>query len=415
MKLKITPSTVEGKLTIPSSKSHSIRALLFALLAKGRSTITNLLDSPDIEHTIDACRKLGAIITHSGDKTYVDGGDLTSRDLIDVGNSGIAYRFLTAIAALGSTPTIITGDHSIQTRRPIAPLTDALTQLGATILGDRAPLTICGPLHSGITIVEGSDSQFVSALLMAAPFASGPIEVFVLHPGELPWVQLTLDWLTRLNIPFKSDHYTYFRFEGNTQLQPFSYSVPGDFSTSAFPVAAALLSNTSLHIQNLDADDSQGDKHLFSILKQMGANIELHSHGITVKPGGTLIGRTINMNPIIDALPIVAVLACFAEGETRLTHAAIARTKECDRITAVAQELRKMGASIQEHPDGLTIQGSTLQGACLNAHSDHRMGMALTVAAMAASSPSSIEDATCIAKTYPKFVDNFCNLGAKIS
>ncbi len=414
MRLSITPSKLQGSLTIPSSKSHSIRALIFALLAKGQSTIHNLLLSADVEKTLLACELLGATINRQEGYVEMRGGDLIARGLIDVGNSGLAYRLFTAIAALAEHPITITGDISIQSQRPILPLVDALRQLGVTILTERAPLTICGPMHPGMTIVEGEDSQFVSALLIAAAFASGPTEIFVLKPGELPWVKLTLDWLKRLNIPVESDHFTYFKLKGKAKLGGFSYTVPGDYSTSAFPIASALLSNSEITIHNLDANDTQGDKKLIDHLKRMGANIEWGLTSVTVKPGGKLQGCTIDVNEIIDATPILAVIACFAEGTTKLVNAQIARTKECDRLSSITTELRKMGATIEEHEDALIIHPSPLHGAALNAHADHRMGMALTVAALAAKGNSSVDGSESIAKTYPTFVEHFRKLGAKI-
>lgn len=413
-KLHISPSKVGGTLTIPSSKSHSMRALLFALLARGESCISNLLPSPDIEQMLQACQLLGALIDRKGNDVVMQGGDLIPRGLIDVGNSGIAYRFLTAIAALGSHPIMITGDHSIQMQRPIAPLVEGLRQLGATILGERAPLTVCGPLHPGFTVIEGQDSQFVSALLIAAAFAPGSTEIFVINPGELPWVALTLDWFKRLGLAIEMHDYTYFKLSGGATLDGFSYSVPGDYSTSAFPIAAALLSGQELTLHNLDKEDPQGDKALLQILQKMGANIEQTTSSVRLTQSPQLQGCVIDVNGCIDATPILAVLGCFAKGTTKLINAQVARTKECDRLSVITHELRKMGAKIEEHPDGLTIHQSPLKGADLHAHADHRMGMALTVAALAATGKSTLEGSESIAKTYPNFISDFKQLGAEL-
>jgi len=393
-----------------------MRALLFGMLARGKSVLTNLLPSPDM---IQACRLLGATVEEYPDRVEMIGLDRKiegAEDVIDAGNSGLILRLIGAVAALSPKPIVITGDHSIRYNRPIKPLLDGLSQLGATAysLNNNAPVFVQGPLKSGHVIIDGEDSQPVSGLLIASAFAPGPIEIFVTNPGELPWVQLTLEWLNRLNIPYITRNGDYYKLMGNASIEGFSYCVPGDFSSLAFPLVAALLTNSEVRFENLDFNDPQGDKRLISILQQMGAKIEIEAHALHVKQGSVLQGTKIDVNNCIDALPILAVVGCFAEGETEIVGGTIARKKECDRIQAISTELKKMGAQIEERSDGLFIRRSCLKGSAVHSYHDHRMALSLAVAGFAATGETAIESIDCVAKTFPNFQAQMQALGAHI-
>lgn len=415
---RIEPSTIGGKLAIPASKSHNLRAILFGALADGTTRISNYLPSPDTQAMVNAVRHLGAEVHVFRDEIQVTGGNLQGpADVIQCGNSGMVLRFVGALGGLLPNYTILTGDYSIRHNRPVAPLLEGLNQLGAFATSSRqngyAPILVKGPFTNGKATIDGADSQPVSGLLIAAAFAPHPIELYVKNPGEKPWVDLTLNWLTRLGIPFEREGYTYYRLEGNSKIEPFSYSIPGDFSTAAFPIAAALLTGSELTIENLDMEDCQGDKQIIPILEQMGARFTTAQNSITIHPS-TLKGIKIDINDCIDALPILAVVGCFAEGTTEIVGAAIARKKESDRISCIATELKKMGADIEERADGLVIKKSDLHGAALHSHHDHRIALALAVAALCAHSQSALNDVECIEKTYPTFFDDFIAIGAKI-
>jgi 3-phosphoshikimate 1-carboxyvinyltransferase len=418
----VEPSKLRGEITVPPSKSQTLRSILFAALANGTSVVHNSLNSPDTLRMIDACRSFGAVISSSHEDLIIQGtnGNIScTEDVINAGNSGIVLRFCTAIGALSAHPVVITGDYSIRHQRPMKSLLHALHQLGVSaesMRGDGfAPVIIKGPLHSGKTTLSGIDSQPVSALLIASSFAEGPIDIYVTDPGEKPWVTLTLDWLDRLHIPYTNDNFTHFLLPGSSRYESFEYTVPGDCSSAAFPVAAALITGSDLTIRNIDPCDAQGDKELFCALQSMNAPIEQRSGTMHIKARNSpLIGRTIDINNFVDAITILAVIACFAEGETVIKNAAVARQKECDRISCIVTELKKMGAHISETKDGLIIRKSPLIGASLDSHQDHRMAMSLTVAAMGAAGPSTIRHTECIAKTYPTFRNDFSSIGAII-
>lgn len=417
----IHPSQLAGKVTAPPSKSHTLRALLFASLAEGESAIHHYLPSPDVEAMAVACEQWGATVRKEGRTLFVRGvaGEPTlPNDVINAGNSGQVLRFAAAIAALTNGYTVLTGDHSVRYNRPIKPLMDGLEGLGASCFStkgdDHAPLIVKGPIIPGHTALLGDDSQPVSAILMAAAFLKGTSTVEVSDPGETPWVALTLDWFGRLGIEYTNDNFEHYTIKGNARIKGFNYTVPGDFSSMAYPLVAALITGASLTIDNADMADIQGDKKVIEILQNMGAHITASNKQLHVKPSGTLKGRDIDINHCIDALPILAVAACYSTGTTRLLNAAIARKKESDRLAAITMELRKMGAHIEESESSLTIKGNGLQGAVLESHYDHRIALSLAVAALGASGSSTIHHVECIDKSYSDFFSAMGSLGAKI-
>lgn len=421
MRYHIRPSQLAGEISIPPSKSHSMRAILFASLAKGSSVIRDYLHSPDTEAMIKACQLLGADIKIAPQHltiTGIAGKPQTPNNIIDAGNSGQVLRFIAAIASLNSGYTVITGDDSIRNNRPILPLLEGLTGLGAQAISTQGngspPIIIKGPLQGGETHLDGADSQPVSGLLIAAAFAAKPSIIHVSNPGEKPWIDLTLDWFKRLNIPYEQRAYQHYLLPGNTCYAGFDYKVPGDFSSCAFPLVAGLITNSSIALSNVDMLDIQGDKALIYILQAMGANITIEKSRLVIEKLSALNGASIDVNPCIDALTILAVAACFAKNATVIGGAAIARTKESNRLAAITQELTKMGANISELSDGLLIKPALLKGAVVNSHHDHRIAMSLAVAALAADGESIIENTACVAKSYPAFAQSLQQLGAAI-
>lgn len=419
----VKKSSLKGEMTIPPSKSHSLRAILFGALGKGKTVIRNYLPSPDTAAMIEACRLLGVEIKvdpHTIEIMGINGRIEQAEDVINAGNSGIVLRMIAAISSLAKKPIVITGDHSIRHQRPMEPLMLGLRQLGVSAISTKddgfAPIIIRGPLHSGTTTIHGEDSQPVSSLLIASIFAPGPVEINVINPGEKPWVKLTLDWFDKLGIPYEEQQLECFRMPGNSYYEGFDYEVPGDFSSAAFPIAAALATHSELLLRNIDMTDCQGDKEMINVFLKMGAKIDIDTTQKTlhVKKGGTLKGIDVDINNFVDAITILAVVACFSKGETRIRNAAVAQNKECNRIKCIANELRKMGAHIIEHEDGLTIRSSELRGAAVHSHFDHRMAMSLTVAGLAAQGTTKIDPVECVSKTFPSFAKDFKQLGADV-
>jgi 3-phosphoshikimate 1-carboxyvinyltransferase len=420
----IRPSRLKGTIQVPSSKSHSLRAILFAAMGKGPSRVRNLLPSPDAASMVRAMQMLGATIETSVDNSLLIRGThgkvSTPDDVIYCGNSGIVLRFAGALAALQDRYAILSGYDSIRHLLPVQPLLDGLEQLGATAYSSRldghAPIVISGPLKNSKATLTGEDSQPVSGLLIAAAFAPHPICLRVEKAGEKPWIGLTLYWFDLLGIPYKQKNFEQYEMQGNASIEPFDLAIPGDFSSAAFPIAAALITRSNLIVTGLDPKDPQGDKLLLDVLIKMGARIVWEGNALHIyRSQKNLKGIEIDVNDFIDAVPILAVVACYAEGETRIVNAAIARKKECDRLKCIAHELRKMGAQIEELPDGLIIQGAaSLSGAHFETYHDHRMVLALSVAALGASGESTLVGIECASKSYPAFHDDFRAIGAEI-
>ncbi|AAD19176.1 3-phosphoshikimate 1-carboxyvinyltransferase [Chlamydia pneumoniae TW-183] len=417
---KVSPSSVYGNAFIPSSKSHTLRAILWASVAEGKSIIYNYLDSPDTEAMICACKQMGASIKKFPQILEIVGNPLAifpKYTLIDAGNSGIVLRFMTALACVFSKEITVTGSSQLQ-RRPMAPLLQALRNFGASFhfSSDKSvlPFTMSGPLRSAYSDVEGSDSQFASALAVACSLAEGPCSFTIIEPKERPWFDLSLWWLEKLHLPYSCSDTTY-SFPGSSHPQGFSYHVTGDFSSAAFIAAAALLSKSlqPIRLRNLDILDIQGDKIFFSLMQNLGASIQYDNEEILVFPS-SFSGGSIDMDGCIDALPILTVLCCFADSPSHLYNARSAKDKESDRILAITEELQKMGACIQPTHDGLLVNPSPLYGAVLDSHDDHRIAMALTIAALYASGDSRIHNTACVRKTFPNFVQTLNIMEARI-
>jgi 3-phosphoshikimate 1-carboxyvinyltransferase len=423
-KRTVFPSKLAGEVVVPPSKSQTLRAILFASLARGVSRVERFLPSPDVFAMIEAVKSLGTrvnILDNALEIQGCNGSYAPAQDVIDCGNSGIVLRFLGAAASLQPSYTVLSGDASIRTRRLSQPLLDGLSQLGAFAVSSRgdgfAPLIVRGPWTGAKACLDGADSQPVSGLLIAGAFAPHPVEIEVQNPGEKPWVDLTLHWLRKLNLPFETNgDYTKYKLKGQGAIESFTYVVPGDFSTAAFLIGAALLTDSEVTLKELDWSEPQGDKAFISLAQKMGAQIEIDvaRRTVTVRQGARLKGIRIDVNECIDALPMLAVLGCKAEGRTELVNGAMARHKESDRIASMAHALRAMGGRVEEKPDGLLISEAPLRGATLAGGEDHRLVLSLAVAAMGASAPSTIEGVSWAAKTYPDWEQDFKSLGARI-
>ena len=412
---------LSGEITIPPSKSHTIRAVIIASLAQGRSELLNPLFSEDTKAAIQACERLGAKIEKKSDNLIIEGfgrsPDKPSA-VIDMLNSGTSTNLIMGILAGLGIEAEITGDASLQTR-PVKSLAAALETLGCKIdfTEDNGcpPLKISGRIKGGkVTLDASKSSQYVSSLLIACPLAEQDTEIFVEDPTELPYIEMTLKWLDEQNIKYERDGFNYFRISGNQNYTSFEKSIPADWSSAAFPICAAAITESDVIIKGIDINDVQGDKAIIEYLKDMGADIRLEENGIRVK-GGKLQGKKLDINATPDALPALSVMGCLAEGETKLVNVAQARVKETDRIKVMADELKKMGALIEELPDGLLIKKSRLKGTKLRGHHDHRVVMALSIAAMTADEETLIDTAEAVSVTYPNYVKTMRKLGANIT
>ena len=410
---------LSGRIAVPGSKSHTIRAVIAALLAEGTSEIYAPLYSADTRSALSAAGALGAEIneTHSVWKITGCGKNFSPAEkTIDLGNSGTTMRIITAVSALGKNKISFDGDSSLRTRIMAGEL-EALTALGAACASSNgfAPLSVKGPLQGGSAKVDGTTSQYLTALLMALVMAEKDSILTLDFLNEADYVRITLDWLKRCGIDVKySDDLLRFEIPGNQHYQPFSRVIPADFSTAAFPLGAGVIAGKEIRIANLDFDDLQGDKKVFDFVRQMNGDISLEKDEVIVRKS-MLSGGVFDLNATPDALPVMAVLGCYADGETHLINVPQARLKECDRIACMTGELRKMGAEIEELEDGMIIHGGkALHGALTDSYGDHRIAMALTIAALGAEGKTLIKDGECCKVTYPGFAEDFARLGVSI-
>ncbi len=404
------PVRLEGSVQVPASKSHTIRALLIASLAEGKSRIRRPLYSADTLSCLEACRKLGAVIKDSEDGWEVlspipfgAGEDV----FIDVGNSGTSLYLLTAIAAALGRKVHFDGDEQIR-RRSADRLLNALKDLGVDVVSAEngcAPYYVKGPLKAGECSIECPTSQYLSALLLAAPLLPSSeqnIRIKVPLLMEQPYAEMTLKWMEKQKLSWTQDGMKEFRISGGQKYSPFDEPIAADFSSATFFFCAPALTGSTLLLKGLDMEDSQGDKAVLEYLSTMGVSVEHRDDGIQVS-GGRLKGAVLDLNDTPDALPALAVTACYAEGETRIINVPQARMKETDRIAVMTAELRKMGANIEETPDGMIIQGGSLKGAEVRGHGDHRVVMALSIAALGAEGKTVIDTAEAVDITYPGF------------
>ena len=421
MKLKISRSPgMGGSVVIPGSKSHTIRALFFASLADGESIIRAPLLSNDAIAAVSTCRTFGAEISEEPGIFRVKGfagQPALPADIVDVGNSGTTMNFAIGTAALVRGATVLTGDAQIR-RRPVGPLLGALSALGAeaySTRGDGAPpIVVRGTAKGGFCEMDAPVSQYLSSLLIHAPLFAGDTAVEMIRLLEVPYVGMTLWWLDKFGVRYENEDYKRFKIYGGQHYAPFDETIPGDFSSATFFAVLGAITGAEIFMKNLDMSDVQGDKGVFALLEKMGAQVTVEPDGVRIK-GAPLRGIEMDLDPMPDAICAMAVAGCFAEGETRIVNVPQARLKETDRIAVMAAELKKMGADIEELPDGLVVRRSALHGAAVDGHHDHRVIMALAIAGLAAEGETEIAGAEAVSVTFPDFPKLIAECGGNIS
>ena len=430
----LNSKNIGGTISIPPSKSDTIRAIFLALLANGESTIHNPLLSKDTFAAIDVSVTFGATIKldEKNNCLLIKGtnGKLTKTKeniVINTKNSGTTLNFSLTIAAIDNNEITIYGDE-ITNNRPIYPIIDGLNMLGVKTkyLGRDGypPVIICGKVNKNREVeIIAKSSQFVSSFLIAAPFFDYDTRYVIIEPVETPYIEMTVNWLNYVGIKIKRDMYNYFEIEGRQKITPFSATIIGDYSSATFFIVLAAISKSTIKIKGLNKNDFHPDKKVLNIVESFGADItyreiyeEISKNNesyITIK-GGELYGREIDMNDTPDAVPAIALLGCFANGETKLTNIANVRIKETDRIKVIVKELKKLGADIREENDSIIIKKSFLIGNKVKSHGDHRIAMTLIVAGLVAKGKTIVEDIECIDVTFPNFLELIKKVNGKI-
>ena len=415
-----------GTIVAPSSKSYSQRMLIASLLSEGRSIISNPLSSEDTNATLRAIENLGAKVKISGSKWIVDGSlPLKSKpETIDCGESGATLRFILPVCALARGSSTLTFSKSLE-KRPILPLLQSLQDLGVStetreFCSKPEILVKGGGIRGGKTSIPGDiSSQFISGLLFACPLASLDTIIRLNSPLESThYVEMTKEVLENHNIFITiSDNFDQFNIKSDQKYTPNNHIVPGDFSSAAFMLAAAAITNSKITIKNLESSTLQGDKAILNILKNMGVNVRIGNDQVIIAAHkGFLNPIDLDARNIPDLVPICSVLACYANGTSKIHDAHRLRYKESDRLLSLYLELRKMGADILIDTDCLTIGGSrSLHGALVDPHNDHRIAMACSIAGLGAIGATKIKNSECVKKSYPSFFEDLQKLGVVIS
>jgi 3-phosphoshikimate 1-carboxyvinyltransferase len=407
---------VTGALTVPGDKSIAHRALLLAALAQGESVIRGLPDGEDVRTTVACLRGLGARIARSADAARIVGAGLgsfaTPHGILDCANSGTTMRLLLGVLAGSSISATLDGDTSLR-RRPMARVIDPLKSMGARIESrdGRAPLAVTGTSLQGRRLTLSVPSaQVKSAILLAGLSASGPTTVV----EPVATRDHTERLLRAMGVDVEDAVATVVIRPSHQPLRPIELMVPGDFSSAAFWLAAAALRpGWSVSIRDVGLNPTR--TAFLGLLASMGAEVQVeNSTDAEIEPRGLVevTGRALRALALsgaqvasaIDEIPVLLALATQADGVTTIDGAGELRVKESDRIATMAQGLRRLGAAVDERPDGISIHGpARLHGATVESHGDHRIAMALAIAALTASGATRIESADSVAVSYPNF------------
>lgn len=402
---------LNGTVHIPSSKSCGHRGVICAALSKGKSIISGISLSDDISATIDGVRNLGAVIEERNGEFTIDGSNIfnVGEANINCRESGSTARFLIPVASVGGAKCLFTGEGRLP-ERPLSPLTSLLREHNIDC-GDKLPLTISGKLTGGKFYLPGNiSSQYITGLLFALPLCENDSDIILTTPLQSAgYVNLTLKILKDFGIDIDETP-TGWKIKGNQQYIPTNFTVEGDWSQAAFFMAAGAIGG-DIKLKGLSPDSVQGDMEAFKIFKDFGADIYWENDCLCCKKSA-LYGISIDASGIPDLVPILAVTAAFAEGETVIYNAERLRLKESDRLSAVAEGLRNIGADVEERSDSLIIRGGTpLHGGVIDGCNDHRIVMAFSIASTAINDKITITNAESINKSYPDFFDDFNLLG----
>jgi 3-phosphoshikimate 1-carboxyvinyltransferase len=420
----ITPIThLDSTVTVPGSKSITQRALIAAALAEGESVLVGPLASEDTRYTMTALQAMGIEIDDRDPRRWLvrgSGGTIWTPDHdIFLGNNGTATRFLTSVAALGHGRFRITGDKRMA-ERPIAPLMEALRGWQVRVESETGtgcpPLTLnADGIAGGRTVLpEGKSSQYLSSLLLVAPYAAKPAELEV--RGEVlsrPYVEMTLAVMADFGIRVEAaPSLAFFRIPQGRYTGR-EYRIEGDASGASYFWAAAAVTGGRVTVANVPVPSLQGDANLVPLLARMGCTVHRAGEGISVQGPERLTAIEADMGDMPDVAPTLAIVAAFAEGTTVISNVAHLRIKECDRVRAVVTELRRMGAEVEEEPDRMLIHGraggANLHGATIETYHDHRIAMCFAVAGLRVPGVE-ITGEECVAKSFPDFWERFALL-----
>jgi 3-phosphoshikimate 1-carboxyvinyltransferase len=414
MKVSLSKSEIRGKVAAPPSKSYTIRGLMCAALAKGKSELIYPLSSDDTEAAGEVLEQLGISIHKKGDSWQVAGGQLKKPTKgLFCHDSAATFRFMTAICALVPKKCQLLAGSTLS-KRPVTPLLQALRQLGVNCRTEGASVIVDGGrLKGGVVELAGDiSSQFVSALLLVAPLAEETVNIRLTTPPESkPYLKMTLGCMEKFEVKVRA-YQDLSKFDVVKQeYRPTRYQVEGDWSSASYLLAlGAVLGEVT--VANLNPESLQGDKIVLNLLKGMGARVLVNENTVTAQKS-ELKAITADLSDCIDLLPTLAVLAAVANGTSRFIGISRARLKESNRVAALREGFTRMGIKVIEKIDSLTIVGSKPEGSVIDSQDDHRIAMAFSILGLRAGG-TTIDGAECVQKTYPEFWDILKRLGGKI-
>ena len=420
MNCKIEKSKLVGKITCPSNKSYTHRAIFLAALSDGKSIVKKILSSNDTIATINACRGFGVEVEELENNVTIKNtiDQTVQSSIINAENSGTTIRIAIAIAALSGGNTTLTGDDSLR-KRPMQPILNALQTMGVKTKSDdgKPPIHINGKIQGKEISINGDiSSQFISALLIIAPRL--PDGLIINVEGNLvskPYVDLTIAIMKKFGVKVKIEE-EYRKYVVAHQIyKSTTLSIPSDFSNLALLLAANVLLGDGLDIEISLDDIPQGDEIIIDILEKLGVNVTLEDDIITTKSPISLNGGKFDLSDTPDLLPAIAILALKSEKPIEMFNVKHARYKETDRIAIISRELKKIGLDVEEKDDGVVLRKtSELHPAELNSENDHRLFMAFSIAGMFVGE-CTVSDPDAVKVSYPEFISDLVNTGAKIN
>jgi 3-phosphoshikimate 1-carboxyvinyltransferase len=412
MERYLEPSIIKGTIKAPASKSMTQRAIAAALLADGQSIIHNPSYCDDSLAAMSIAVGLGARVEPQVNELKINGSAILKEPKLNCGESGLAIRMFSPIAALYPAEIKMVGSNSLK-KRPMFMIEEALNQLGVkcTSSGGFLPLTIEGPIVGGFCEIDGSvSSQLLTGLLMALPLATGNSEIRVNNLKSKPYIDMTIQILKSFGITVENLDYNLFRIKGNQKYVPHSYIVEGDWSGAAFLLVAGAI-NGQLSVSGLRSDSMQSDKSIVNALEKAGAHIISGEDQIDITRS-ELKAFEFDATESPDLFPPLVALASYCEGKSTIKGVSRLIYKESDRAKALKEEFGKMEIKIEIDDDLMYVIGGKPQGARVESHDDHRIAMAIAITSLGASGKVSIRDSQCVAKSYPGFFDDLRHVGA---
>jgi len=412
MERSVEPSYVSGRVLAPPSKSMTQRIIAAAILAEGQSLILNPSYCDDSLAAMSIAVSLGARVEPEADKMRITGsGELKERKL-NCGESGLAIRMFSPIAALYPEEIIMTGSGSLK-KRPMNMIGDALNQLGVKCITTDGylPLVIQGPIKGSYCEIDGSvSSQLLTGLLMALPLSDNDSTIKVSNLKSKPYIDMTIGVLRDFGIKISNEEYQLFRVPGRQKYFPGNYEVESDWSGGSFLLVAGAI-NGNIKVNGLRTGSFQSDMAILKALENAGAVLKISDGQIEVSKS-VLKAFEFDATESPDLFPPLVALASYCNGVTKLKGAARLLHKESDRAAALSEEFGKMNINVELKDDYLLVTGGKVKGTRVSSHDDHRIAMAAAVAALGATGPVYIRDSHCVAKSYPGFFDDLRKIGA---